>query len=241
MYSTKIIKVIKKINFIMNKHNWRFFSFLTLSFLSLIIPLLILKDKSEGFKLGIELLTGLSAILTLIIAINLFDRFGIRNKLIDYQTNSVIKLIEILRKTHCRLKGHKLMYEIWFSRDQESIKKFLKDNKEDGKLVVFHHGQNIMIPKSIEESLNDLWLPESIRKRLDFLDFRVVSIVFEEKVDSEKFIVAEFENDNQDAFLAKENMTAIEFINNIEILITEVTSWIEEYASIKINLNLRPY
>lgn len=215
-------------------------SIITIGCIAVIIPLIALEDKIEGVNLSIEIVSSISSILTLILAIKLFDRFGIRKRIIDFQTDSVIKLIEELRITHCRLKGEKITYFIWFSRDQDQIKELLTEYKEDKKIILFHHGKNIIIPNGIEYIMNDLWLPEPIRDKMKFLDYGNSQVLMTPDVDRQKFMVIEFENENQDGFLIREELTSIEFLDRIDSLVSEIKNWLELHASIKMDLNLVP-
>lgn len=230
----------RKIRYFRIGHNLIICILIACSILSFLIPLVLIQDKKEGLELGIDLISVITTFLTFLIALLLFDKFGIRKRVIDYQTDSIIKLIEELRKTLCILKGEKVNYMIWFTRDLTQIKHWLINNNEDKKLVIFHHGQNIMLPKNIESIMNDLWLPKPIRKKMEFLDFNVVSIMESEKPDKQRFIVAEFENENQDMFFYKEELTPIQFIEYIEELIRDIKNWLEAQASIRIDLNIRP-
>jgi hypothetical protein len=234
-----LIKTCERIWNSFKKQNLLAIGFLTTSVIALIFPIITL-NTMEGLKLGIELVTSITTFLTLIIAIKLFDRFGIRKRVVDYQTDSIIKLIEELRITRCSLKGEKVTYFVWFTREQNSIKKILRERNEEKKIVVFHHGQTIIIPKNIELIMNDLWLPETIRNKMSFLDFNYAQIILSDKIDKLKFIVAEFENENQDGFVIKEELTSIQFLECIESLILEIKNWLEIHASIKIDLNLVP-
>ena len=90
---------------------------IVLSFLIVVLSIVLSCDYKEGITLASNFISAFSALITMIIAFLLFDQFGVTNRFVHSQTDSVMKLIEKLKTFNCIVKAKDYNYFIPFSRD----------------------------------------------------------------------------------------------------------------------------
>jgi len=194
-------------------------------------------STTDDIKLASELVRTIATVTTLIIAIALFDRFGMRKIMVERQMIVVIELIEYLRKTSFVIESETMNYVIWFSRDTDVYKENQDYEADKKKQIIFRYGKNLLVPIEIVDAINNLWIPSQIKDKLNFLDFRVASVA--EIIDEKKFMIVQFDRENQNGFFRKEEQTFEEFLSNISLLMKSLKKWIEKNADIN-ELNLSP-
>ncbi len=193
-------------------------------------------NLTESIKLTTDIVRTISTILTLIIALILFDKFGLRKVGVEKQTNAVIKLIEDLRQTCAVINCGKYKYFVWFTSDLNVFKANAVFEKDKIKKIIFKHGENIMIPTGVNDALNNLWIPPTIKDKLKFLDFHMAMVLDSKDIDLSIHAIVEFEKKNQNMYFLKETQTFEEFLIKIQVLMKSLKEWVDKHADIELNL-----
>lgn len=227
------MKEIKKRNLIL-------FSILTCG-LAFIIPF-FLKNCQDTYLSVISVsFTALGAVATswtLVIAVYLYDRFGLEAKFIEKQTDKVLELANLLKgKTIIvRASGHK--YLIRPSREQLQTFNSLKNYQND-------KTRKILISQDdYEKSLGDIiaimrsyWLPEEIKTKMEFLNIPIIDNVETSSYDNYACLDFQAVTDKKWVIPLPE-MTFENFNNGLHDLVMTIENWIVKHSVIKLNLKL---
>lgn len=213
---------------------------IVLSILIVILSIVLSCDYKEGITLASNFISAFSALITMIIAFLLFDQFGITNRFVNSQTDSGMKLIEKLKTFNCTIIAKGYNYYIPFSRDLNHRKLIIKEKNDEHKKLIFTRNSNEHFHlKEINEFLNDPWLPAEIKEKLKFLEFFGTYSIPETKDFPQDKFVANFGDAEFDECLFVEEVTFIEFIEKIEQLKKEISSWLKKYSSMKLDAELQ--
>jgi hypothetical protein len=196
-------------------------------------PFLFEKDTNENISTGINLITGFSSLLTLLIALFLFNKFGIDTTLLDKRTKEVFGLLENLSNSYILIRGtneffrfipikpYADYYESYYNR-----KLLFSTRYVDGLPHIWKYCDNIFLPKEIAEKLKEL---------------RVYGIVIREEIDDTFLKVTIPSNaGDPDKFGIANNVeiSFLEFIRKWIDLVDEIKKWIEKNSSLKSELNI---
>lgn len=71
------------------------------------IPIFIGQDFKSSISVSAEIISAFSSLVTLLIALLLFDKYGLKKNIIERKTETVLKLLEKVRKTRLLLRGER--------------------------------------------------------------------------------------------------------------------------------------
>ncbi len=220
-----------------NKRNIIFILILTIS-LAVFLPI-IFRDKTEGFNQILNiigtLISSIAGLLTLLIAILLFNKFGIETPLLQKNTEVVFSFLEEFKKTSFQIQGKNFGL---FVRIQDQHHKHFED----------WYGQKLLFSTEYSSGLDRLiklsespFMPKSIYEKVDKLRFYVLVMdVKDEDLDKyatvqvlgQPLIGAKFGRFNH------QDMTLFEFLNIIDDLKTEIKNWISKHSNYSPDLNI---
>lgn len=208
-------------------------SILTIS-LAVLLPF-IFRVKSEEFNQTLNiigtLISSITGLLTLIIAIILFNKFGIDSPLMQRNTEVVFSFLEEFKKTNFIIQGKN--FGLYVSIQDQNNKHYEK--WEEQKLL-FSREYLIGLERLIKISESP-FMPKSIYDKVNKLRFYFLALDVKDKdfdnyatvqVSGQPFNKVEFGRFNQ------QNMTLFEFLTIIDDIKTEIKNWI------KINSNYSP-
>ena len=243
----KKLKNYTSISFKINKSLLIFLSIAVVIIL-FIFPFFITTRKDSLLSIYSFSFTAISAIGsfgTLIIAISLYQRFGLESKFIEKQTFTVIELAECIKgrviTANC---NNELTFLIRAKIiDIEEEKRYFPMNIEFYKKIVTF--------KSIEdfnESMKpilkfkyDYWLPDEIKQKMNFLNF-YASISDKENNSFENVeIYSEFDfgtNNERNLVTTHPQLTVEQFLKGYSDLVASIYDWLENHCKIKIDLKL---
>ncbi|HKC69521.1 MAG TPA: hypothetical protein VKG26_14895, partial [Bacteroidia bacterium] len=150
---------------------------ISLCILSFIVPF-FLKSSQDTYlsviSVSLTAMGTVATIITLIIAIYLYDRFGLESKFIEKQTEKVLELTDLLKGKTILVKTTGFTYFIRPSRQQ--LKSFNNDiiwYQEDRKKQI------LISPEDYDKALVEIiaiqrsyWLPEEIKIKMEFLQIK---------------------------------------------------------------------
>ena len=220
-----------------NKRNIIFILILTIS-LAVLLPV-IFREKTEDFNQTLNiigtLISSIAGLLTLLIAIILFNKFGIETPLLQKNTDVVFSFLEELKKTSFQIQGKSFGL---FIRIQDQHHKYFEDWYSQKLLFSTEYFSGLDSLMKISESP---FMPKSIYRKVDKLRYHVLVMdVKDEDLDNyatvqvsgQSLIEAKFGRFNH------QDMTIFEFLNIIDDLKTEIKSWISKHSNYSPDLNI---
>jgi hypothetical protein len=206
--------------------------------LAVFLPI-IFREKTEGFNQILNviatLISSIAGLLTLLIAIILFNKFGIETPLLQKNTEVVFSFLEEFKQTSFQIQG-------------KSFGLFIRIQDEHHEHFEEWYGQKLLFSTEYSSGLDKLrkisespFMPRSIYKKADKLRFYVLIMDVKDEdlnnyatvqVSGQSLIEAEFGRFN------RQDMTLLEFLNIIVDLKTEIKNWISKYSNYKPDLNI---
>ena len=201
----------------------------------------LLKNSTETIfstlSLSFTALQTIATIIALIIAINLYDRFGIESDFKLKQTNKVLELADLLKGNFFKVQYKNGGYFINLKKDFLKMIDELKTFEWDSEKIILislndfqnTFGEIIALKRSY-------WLPDSIKEKIKFLEFYGLNDV-EDPAD-QKYVRYHFSNniDNKEWMETMPTMTFREFTKNLYDLVESIEIWLEKNSSVKLNL-----
>lgn len=194
------------------------------------------QDKFEAIKFGLDIIRTIATLITLILAVFLFDRFGLRKKIIDKQADAVILLLEELRILRINIEdpAEKAHFFLWFGRDfsyfrSDKSYSTMKNNK-----VYFIQGENFSIPPKINIAMENLWIPLEIKQSMNFLKINVASGIKRtgyEKLD--EILIAGFGDKEQYILVTEYALTYEQFLKEYENLSKNISTWLTNHTNLE--------
>jgi len=230
----------EKINMKLNKILLGIIS-ITCSILAFVLPFVISKSSDSYLSILSTSFTGLGAIaslFTLVIALILYQRFGIESRFIERQTDKTLELVDIIKGKVINVKTKKYNYFLRFKIDDKNILKEKFYDYLNPKIIIIKHNDYEIFTRSLYEIRKSYWLPKEIKEKMGFL------IIYGHKKlsddsNSEKYARLNFENDNSgDYVLPMPEMTVADYIKKKNELTKSIENWLSKHSDIKIDLKL---
>ncbi|MES2679411.1 MAG: hypothetical protein V4635_05975 [Bacteroidota bacterium] len=214
------------------------FIILTITLVGAIVIPILFRDSEETanqtINVIVTIVSSMASLLTLVIAILLFNKFGIETPLLEKNTSTVFNLIEEMKKVRFFISGDKysLMvrlhdsshtsYESWYSERLAFSTEYI-----EGLDRLFKISDSPFMPKTIYE-------------KVDRLRFFVMTIISDEdlkkyatvQVAGQSLIGAKYGRFNE------KDMTLLEFLDIIDDIKTETVNWISKHSNFPADLNL---
>ncbi len=215
-----------------------------ISGLAFVFPFLIRSPADNLFSvlsLSFTAVGTIATLATLVIAIFLYDRFGLESKFIEKQTDKVLELADLLKGKTINAQTRGLTYLIRPSKLQLNSFNSLEEYKLDCKKTI------LMSVEDYELSMNGIiainrsyWLPSEIKEKMKFLIIGGF-MHLDSEVD-ENFVRFDFRTiSDKDWKLPFPKMTFENFNTNLHNLVQEIESWLEKHSDIRIDLKLEEH
>ncbi len=199
-----------------------------------ITPFFVTQNTNDALSVGASIISALASIITLLIALLLYSKYGVEKSLVAKQTEVVFSLFEELKKTRLVVKDKESMLQLFL---HTIGRQFSSDYKN----------KNIMFSRSYFEGLNNIWqiaedifLPTEIAVKIRPLMVQLISGV-KSKSKHMLVVVPGYVYEGKDDFFGKLNnrdMTLQEFVNQWESVIKESKMWLKDHSNTTIGLNL---
>ena len=228
----------------MKKKNIIVILFITI-IISILLPF-IFKTKNATVNDTISVIAAITSsfasLVTLTIAIVLFNKFGIETPLLEKNTTIVFKFLEELKKSKLSINADSyvimvLLYDPHISFINElsfSLNRYYKDK------LIFSIEYNNSLSKLFEIASSP-FMPKSISNKVDKLNCYVLEMDLANKDISKYAIVSDIEGIGSFTKFGKFNgndITIFEFLNLIEDVKVEVVNWIKKNSKYSPDLNL---
>lgn len=208
---------------------------------SVVLPL-VFRDNSETanqtFIVIATLISSAASLLTLVIAILLFNKFGIEKPLLQKNIDVVFPLLEKFKNT--TLFMEKLRGEIFLMQIQAN-KPMLYNVKRyyDEKLLFSQDA--ISAFKDLTKMSNSSFMPKSIYLKISKLRVDSFSVVIDNEHPRKYATIDLFENfgkrGTQFGLLNGKDMSLFEFLNILDDIKSELINWIDKNSEYSHDLN----
>lgn len=205
--------------------------------LSLFPLFIIAEGESINSAIGVSatVLSGLATLITLIIALLLYNKYGIEETVLQKRTEAVIALLSELKKTRFVFESPDSNY--YMIRIKWIEKNYFEEKYSEE--LVFSSNYYIGMEK-LTALVDDLFLPKTIVEKYSNLQFIVMTNLKPEELKKyTKVDIAGYKNpDNiKYGFLNDKKMTLIDFITYITDLKSEAENWLKENSNKDVDLN----
>jgi len=206
---------------------------IALIILALILPFLLTDAANIKLRVGANLLSGIGSCLTLIIAILLYNKYGINKSIVDKKREAVLNILEGIKSLTITIKFNRttLFYK---PGDQ-----FYKHNEE-------FYGINLLISTSYYDGLekifnhvNNLYTPKELILCIEKLNPSIITPVKDNVEDYGKVTIqGTIEGDNWFGELNSKPLSFLDFTTYWDEIISAAQSWLKNNSGEQIELNI---
>lgn len=200
-----------------------------------ITPFFLSNEYYEVITTSSSIIGALSAIITLIIALLLFSKYGVEKSLINKQTEVVFQLLQELKKTRFIITFGEPKGLLQLQLDMLSHE-YLNDYKDkhllfnksyyDGLKAIWDLAEDVFLPVEITESIRPLMM-QSLSGEKETNGYMIVTI---------PGVNISSENDFSGK-LNFEDISMQDFINRWSLVISKTKKWLKEYSNENMNIN----
>ncbi|MEO6540068.1 MAG: hypothetical protein ABIN74_03710 [Ferruginibacter sp.] len=200
-----------------------------------------LKGKTESWNsvlsLSFTILGTIATIATLIIALFLYDKFGINAKFKEKQADTVLELATALKKTQLSASTKGINYLLHVKQATHSNLDIIPSYKADRNKTLLFSTNYEKLLSPILEFYYSYWLPKEIKEKMKFLD--IMALVTVDDSSDEQYVKLIINNE-KDAFWAQSfpKLSFEMFSINFHNLLKEVNAWLKIHSSIPVDLNI---
>ncbi|MDR1501245.1 MAG: hypothetical protein LBT43_02155 [Prevotella sp.] len=205
--------------------------------LSVLLPF-IFRSNTESINDTISIVAVLigsfASLLTLLIAIILFNKFGIETSLLERNTEVVFSLLEEFKKISFIVSGENYALMI---RPHDSFHKHFEKYYKEQLVFSVNYAYSLEKLSKISESP---FMPKNIYNKVSKLSFITLVIIEEENISKYATVMSPGDSliGAKYGLFNQTEMTLLEFLNMIDDLRTEIISWIEKNSSYPLDLNI---
>jgi hypothetical protein len=211
------------------------FAVIFLALIVILVPFAFSKQTNESLSVGVDFVASFASLLTLLIALRLFNKYGIETTLLERQTKAVFELLEDLNKATLIISGDSatmrfslLKPYMQFYEEFYSYELFFSSTYIDGLENIWRHSNDIFLPVEIASKLKnqEVYVISHLKKEVEKNEFKVL-------VPAK---TAEFEGYGK--INQKDSFTLLDFVADWSSLIEEANRWINKNSTLKSKLNL---
>lgn len=217
----------------MSKINLKYFIFIAVFFCvaSFILPFFF--RSSDPFlnilTSSFTALEGISAIITLILAFLLYDRFGLKGVSLKNQMDKVFELADHIEKKTIFIQTSEIKYHLPLKLPIKSRFEIIPNFKDDATkgILVCEDDYNYFM-EFIYEIKKSYWLPSKIKDKLKFIE--VLALLNIDNHNEEKYVKFDFGNIKEKKWLATFPKLTFEMVLiNLDSLLVEIDTWKKKY------------
>jgi hypothetical protein len=205
--------------------------------ISILVPTLIDVCAWDRVSRSRDIVTALSAFITLVIALLLYDRFGIGKSLLEKQNNSVISLLEAMKRLRLVLHGRDGIFLFTVSRKKFD---YFESQSLGGKALLFNY-RYLEEMKDISNAAENLLLPPQIREAFQPLIYHTFNTVRPDQTLPDEYLLIDPVTIDEKEIYGKFNnqqTTLSEYLSSWRTIIQVSTQWLRDHSSIQIELNI---
>lgn len=197
------------------------------------LPFFVAQQVRDTLNLTLNLISSLSALITLVIAMVLYSKYGVEKSLIDKQTEVVLKLLSELKKTRFIFEWRNGLLQLRLDCLKDKYWQEYKDN-------------NLCFDVAYMEGLKNLWdiaddllLPTEIADKFMALKAFAITENQANNNDMRVKIPGYVSGEKQHIYglLNGKTINLCEFVTKWSTLINSTIQWLKKHSSMSIDLN----
>jgi len=221
----------------MNKNKLLFFT-INAWIIAFIAPLIsngMISLNSTLLSISLNAVAAVSSIVTVIIALSIYDRFGLESKFIERKVDKVLDVVDQLKGQVYSFESPNGTYLIRPSINQIDSLSDLPNYNDDKILkVVFNANDFIELNMKILSISRSYWFPSEIRNNLNFLELKATN-----NLDPDKVYIKLKSTNPADSISVINDITNLEtFVADLRKLIFSISEWLKNNSGLDIDFNL---
>lgn len=198
------------------------------------LPFFLISSAKESLSVGANVVSAVASLVTLLIAILLYSKYGVEKSVLDKQTETVLRLLTELKKTRFLCEWDGGMLQLTLDRLQSQYWSDYKDKK-----LLFDGGYAEGL-NSIWEIVDDVLLPAEIAKKFNPLVVGV--IVGNQKSDGYMRVeIPGYSHKTREnhffGLLNGKQISVEEFVGSWSAVIEATIKWLKDHSNKSIDLN----
>lgn len=229
--------------------------------ISFALPYVITKAYDDQFQIlafSFKAISAFASLTTLCIALLLYQNFNIDSIVIQKQTEKVLELVDLIKGKITYIKTDKFTYLVKFSPESSSFYETPQYLSMAGLPIITRIDDYNDYGAKLINLSNSYWLPNEIRRKMDFLKFTALTkkVSIEEtssyaklkfkhidEEDDEWWLVMPNLNDYSNDFdnpikLEETSFLVNDYVTSKDSLSREISEWLKTKTSINFDLNL---
>lgn len=198
----------------------------------------LLKESTiESIKDAFSIIGGVASFIVMIIAIMLYDKFGIEKTIKEKNLDVSLKLLEEIKKITIVIKGYN--YKVFYDVTKIPINAFEE-----------HYGEKLLFPENYREELNsifvytnNLYLPREIKEKLDaIIPYSLGALNDGINNDGYGKVIINYRDSTKWMYNHINNETDIKLYDYLikwDELIFTIQNWCKNNSDSKIDLNIK--
>lgn len=213
---------------------------------AIILPFWFQSDIKEAINISGSLISSIANTVTIIIALLLFDRFGVSKKTLDKKIETVFNLLEVIKsKTiFAEYEADSGSYHAAISIS-DNLEQFKKNKIMLEKDIVFNYEDINNGLSEIRKYTASVWLPAQIKEKILKISLLSATSV-KDHSQKNKYVKVYFllypeaRKDKEVMwFITNQKETTFnEFLSNLEDLVAEIKSWLNKHSNSDLELNI---
>ncbi|MGA2623692.1 MAG: hypothetical protein ABSF91_07560 [Bacteroidota bacterium] len=204
----------------------------------LCLPFHLIENTRKLLLDGMSILSAVASLLTLVIALLLFEKFGIEATLLKKQTEAVMRLLDAIRKFEMLIHGdrHYILFRV-SRRNVIYYKEFYN------KILIFNTSA-FRFAKELDDSCEDVFMPKEILKKIAPLRISMISSLSSEEQNSKEYLKVDYSFDDrkeskEDYGLPEEEKISFQqYVTYWNEIVLSIQQWLQKNSSIKVDLNI---
>jgi hypothetical protein len=205
------------------------------------IPFLFAESSDKYIdilSISFSAMGSVATLITLIIALFLFQKFGLESKFVERKTDKVLELVDLLKGKVITVKTEKFNY--FLRTNKTDLEQFKKEKFYDSvfpKIMLLRWEDYSKSMDEIVEIRKSYWLPTEIKDKLEFIVFPM-SVKIDDSMDS-KFGRFHYGYETEEQWSKPHPETTVEeYTIKQNELVDEIEKWLLKHSDINIELNL---
>lgn len=205
-----------------------------------IFPFFLRSDSDSLNSIFATAFTAIGAcatLITMIVALSLYQKYGMDSKLIEQQTHKVFELIDQIKGKSLTIHTQEIKYFLRFINIEEDLKNDPVFNKMYSKKIAVNTDDYLMFLQPLRTFMSSYLLPTEIKTHLKSFDLYAVDEEIE--FSYENYVKMSYEHKIDDSFFVMfPALTVEEFIDRKNMLIKSIEDWLSKHTSIKLDFEM---
>ncbi|KYH06699.1 hypothetical protein A1704_23080 [Chryseobacterium cucumeris] len=205
-----------------------------------ILPFLVRSDNdslNSVFATAFTALGAFATLITMIIALSLYQKYGMDSKLIEQQTGKVFELIDQMKGKSLTIHTGEIKYFLRFINIEEDLKSDPVFNRMYPKKIAVNSDDYLLFLQPLRTFMSSYLLPTEIKTHLKLFDLYAVDK--EVEFSYENYVKMSYDHKIDDSFFVIfPYVTVEEFIDRKNMLIKSIEDWLSKHTSIKLDFEM---